>query len=299
MDKFQEMTTFVGVVNSGSFVKAADALGMSKPAVSRSVQDLEGRLGVRLLHRTTRRLSLTEEGEVFYARCTELLGALVEAESEITARTGQAAGQIKINAPVTFGILQLGSVWGEFHKLHPAVSFDVTLSDRIVDLIEEGFDLAIRIARLPASSLISRKLSSTRMVLCASPGYLKRAGKPKHPSELANHAALSYSYWSTKDDWEFEGPSGKVFVKTKPFMHTNSGDVCRQGALSDQGFILQPTFLVGEDLKSGALVEVLPEYKSIELGIYVLYPTRKHVSPKVRLIIDFLRSHFKVERWPA
>ena len=298
MDKFQEMQTFAAVVDAGSFVGAADALEMSKPAVSRYVGELEARLGLRLLHRTTRKLSLTEEGEVFYARCKELLFGIDEAEAEITSRSGQAVGLVKINAPVTFGILHLAALWGEFKAQHPKVLLDVTLADRVVDLVEEGFDVAIRIARLPSSSLISRKLATTRMVLCASPAYLQRAGTPRHPAELAGHAVLAYSYWSTRDEWQFEGPDGTMAVTTQPSLRTNNGDTCRAGALQHQGIVLQPTFLVGEDLRSGALVELMPEFRSIELGIHALYPTRKHVSPKVRLLLDFLVESFKAPRWP-
>jgi DNA-binding transcriptional LysR family regulator len=298
MDKFQAMQTFVGVVDAGSFVGAADALQLSKPAVSRHIGELEARLGVRLLHRTTRKLSLTEEGEVFYARCQQLLADLDEAEAEIGSRSGEATGTIRLNAPVSFGILHLAPLWGEFRRRHPKVMLDVALADWVADLVEEGYDLAIRIARLPNSSLVSRPLSSTRMVLCASPRYLRKAGKPRHPSALAEHAVIGYSYWSQQDVWEFDGPEGRVSVKTRPCMRTNNGDTCRAAALQHQGLILQPTFLVGEDLRSGALVEVLPQYRSTELGVYAMYPTRKHVSPKVRLLIDFLVEWFRQPRWP-
>jgi DNA-binding transcriptional LysR family regulator len=298
MDKFQEMRTFVGVIDAGSFVGAAQALNMSKPAVSRYVGDLEARLGIRLLHRTTRKLSLTEEGEVFYSRCQEVLTSIDEAESEITSRSGTAIGSIRVNAPVTFGNLHLAGLWGQFKALHPQVTLDITLSDRVVDIVEEGYDLAVRIARLPSSSLISRKLSSTRMVVCASPEYLRKAGTPAHPSDIAKHAVLAYSYWSTKDEWEFQGPGENVSVRTHPFLHCNSGDTCRAGALQHQGIVLQPTFLIGQDLANGSLVEILPEFKSVELGVYVMYPTRKNVSPKVRLMIDFLISRFKKTLWP-
>ena len=191
MDRFLEMRTFVQVVDTGSFVGAAEPLDMSKAAVSRYVADLEARLGVRLLHRTTRRLSLTEDGEVFYLRCKELLGGLDAAEAEVTARSGDAIGQLRVNAPVSFGILYLAPVWAAFKARHPQVSFDVTLSDRVVDIVEEGFDLAIRITQLQNTSLISRRLASTRMVLCASPTYLARQGTPVHPSELVQHHILA------------------------------------------------------------------------------------------------------------
>jgi len=292
MDRFLEMQTFNAVVDAGSFVKAADALAMSKAAVSRYVVDMETRLGVRLLHRTTRRLSLTDEGQIFYVRSKELLAELAEAEDEITSRSDAASGLLRINAPFTFGVLHLAPLWGAFRAQHPKVKLDVTLADRLIDLVEEGYDVAIRIANLENSTLVSKRLATTRMVLCGSPQYLKLYGTPKHPSELANHAVISYSYWSTKDEWHFKGPLGPVSVKTNPCIHTNNGDTCRAAALASQGIILQPSFLVGDDLASGKLVELMPEFRSLEIGIYAVYPTRKHVSPKVRALIDFLTNHF-------
>jgi DNA-binding transcriptional LysR family regulator len=202
-----------------------------------------------------------------------------------------------VSAPVTFGVRHLAPLWGEFRALHPRVLLDVTLADRVVDLVEEGYDLAIRIATLPSSTLVSRRLATTRMVLCASPGYLKERGAPAHPADLAHHAVIAYSYWSTGDEWQFAGPEGQVTVTTRPCMHTNSGDTCRAMALADQGVILQPTFMVGEDLASGALVELLPEFRSLELGIYAVYPTRKHVPQKVRVLVEFLADAFRETRF--
>jgi DNA-binding transcriptional LysR family regulator len=295
MDKFQEMRTFVAVVDAGSFVGGADSLNMSKAATSRNISDLESRLGVRLLHRTTRRLSLTDEGEVFFARCKELLVNIESAENEITSRTDEAVGLIRINAPVTFGILHLAGLWGDFKASHPKVMLDITLGDRIIDIVDEGYDLAVRIAQLPNSTLVSRKLATTRLVLCASPTYLKKAGTPKHPSALIDHAVLAYAY--TSDQWEFTRDQETVSVRINPRLKTNNGDTCVAGALKHQGIILQPTFMVGPSLKSGALVEILPKFKSVELGIYVVYPTRKLLSAKVRLLIDFLIDSFKQPIW--
>lgn len=292
MDRFLEMQTFAAVVDAGSFVKAAEALGLSKAAMSRHVGELETRLGVRLLQRTTRRLSLTEEGQVFYARSKELLAGVDEAEAEITSRSGAASGLLRINAPFTFGILHLAPLWGVFRSQYPQVALDVTLADRVVDLVDEGYDVAIRIATLPSSTLISKRLASTRMVLCASPQYLAAHGTPQHPAELAAHAVISYSYLATRDEWHFAGPQGPVSVKTQPCIHTNNGDTCRAAALAHQGIILQPDFLVGRDLASGTLVELMPAFRALELGIYAVYPTRKHVPPKVRALIDFLAAHF-------
>jgi|SRR5688572_12879127 DNA-binding transcriptional LysR family regulator len=297
MNPFLEMQTFCAVAEAGSFVRAAEALDLSKAAVSRYVGGLEARLGVRLLHRTTRRLSLTDEGDLFYARSKELLAGLEEAESELRSRSGAARGVLRINAPVTFGILHLAPVWSAFRERYPQVHLDLTLSDRVVDLVEEGYDVAIRIAALPDSTLISKRLASTRIVLCASPRYLEANGVPSHPSELAKHAVIAYRYWSTGDEWQFDAPTGRVSVRTRPIMHSNSGDTCRAMALEHRGVILQPTFLIGRDLADGTLVELMPEYHSLELDIFAVYPTRKHVSPKVRALIEFLVQRFARARW--
>lgn len=297
MDRLEAMRVFSAVVDAGSFVAAADALGMSKAATSRHVADLEARLGVRLMHRTTRRLSLTPEGELFHARCKTVLADLEEAEAEITARTGEAIGQLKINVPVSFGLLHLAPLWADFMALHPKVVLDITLSDRVVDLVDEGYDLAVRITQMPNSTLVSRKLSSTRVVLCASPEYLAQRGMPTHPSELTRYDVLAYSLMSMGETWEFTGPEGNVRVKVNPRLRTNNGDTCRAAALQHRGIILQPTFLVGDDLASGALVELMPEYRSIEIGIYAVYPTRKHVPPKVRLLIEFLAKALESRAW--
>jgi DNA-binding transcriptional LysR family regulator len=297
MDKFLEMQTYAAVVDLGSFVKASDALGMSKPTVSRYVSELEERLGVRLLQRTTRKLSLTEEGRAFYSRCKAVLSDVEAAEAEITSKSLIVNGILKINVPVSFGLLELSPRWADFMGKYPDLTLDITLSDRMVDLVEEGFDLAVRIASLASSSLISRQVATTRMVLCASPGYLKKHGKPKHPSELIEHAVLSYSLLATGDLWEFEGEEGRIKVAVKPVMRSNSGDTCVAAARKSRGIICQPSFMVSQDLKSGALVELMPQFRSPELGIYAVYPSRQHVSPKVRALIDFLVKTFKGVTW--
>jgi DNA-binding transcriptional LysR family regulator len=299
MDRFLEMRVFAAVVDAGSFVQAAETLDMSKAAVSRIVADLEARLAVRLMQRTTRRQSLTAEGEVFHARARELLAAVDEAEAEVTARSGRAIGTLKVSAPVTFGVLHLAPLWAGFMAQHPDVELEVNLSDRMVDVVDEGIDLAVRIARLRNSTLVSRQLSSTRLVLCASKRYLRQHGTPKHLEDLAQHDVLAYNLLATGDSWEFTGPNGPASVRVKPRLRTNSGDTCRAVALGHKGIILQPTFMVHEDLQSGALVEVLPQYRSVELGIYAVYPTRKHVLPKVRLLIDYLADALMKQPWAA
>jgi DNA-binding transcriptional LysR family regulator len=297
VDRLQQMTTFASVVESGSFVRAAAALGLSKAAVSRQVSDLETRLGVRLLQRTTRRLSMTREGESYYVRCKELTAAVDDADAEVGADGGEPAGVLRINAPQTFGVLYLASLWSRFAALHPKVGLDITLSDRVVDLVEEGFDVAVRIGSLPSSALVTRQLATTLMVVCASPGYLRRRGVPAVPGDLLRHDAIAYSLWSARDRWHFEGPQGPTSVKIKPRIHTNSGDTCRRAALDGHGIVLQPDFLVASDLREGTLVELLPGYRSIELGIHVVYPSRKHLPLKVRRLIDFLVLSFATPPW--
>jgi DNA-binding transcriptional LysR family regulator len=296
MDKFQEMRVFSAVVDASSFVAAADSLSMSKAAVSRYVSELEQRLGVRLMHRTTRKLSLTPEGEVFLARCRDILASIESSEAEISTRSVTASGLLKVSVPVSFGIRHLAPLWSEFLADHPQVTLDVQLADRVIDLVDEGFDLAVRIARLPDSSLISRQLASTRLVLCAAPSYLKRRGTPAHPSELAQHDVLGYSLMAMGDQWQFTGPEGPVCVKVRPRMWTNNGDSCVAAALQGSGIQLQPTFLIDEELASGHLVEILPQFRSVELGIYAIYPSRKFVLPKVRAMVEFLAN--KLQRAP-
>ena len=297
MDKFLEMKTFAAVVDSGSFVHAATALDMSKPSVSRYVADLELRLGVRLLQRTTRKLSLTQAGRAFYARCTAVLADVADAEEEITSQSVAVKGLIRVNVPVSFGLQELAPLWPGFMARYPQVELDITLADRVVDLVEEGYDLAVRIARLPSSSLVSRKLASTRMVLCASPDYLRQHGTPRQPRDLTTHCVLSYSLLATGDLWHFDGPQGKVAVTVRPALRTNSGDTCIAAARLHRGIVLQPSFMVAADLRSGALVELMPEYQSLEFGIYAVYPTRQHVSPKVRAMIEFLAGELAGLNW--
>ena len=297
MDRFLEMKTLVAVVDAVSFIGAAEPLGMSKAAVSRHVSDLENRLGVRLLQRTTRRLSLTDEGQAFYARSKDALALVDEAETEIRSRSSEASGVVRVNAPQTFGVLHLAPLWGGFMDANPRVSLEVTLSDRLVDVVDEGFDLAIRIATLPNSTLVSKKLASTRVMLCAAPAYLERAGTPSHPADLALHQVIAYSYWAGRDEWTFTGPEGVVSVKTRARLYANNGDTCLAAALSGQGIILQPSFLVAEDVRAGRLVELMPEYRSIELGIYAVYPTRKQLALKVRRLIDYLAEALGKPAW--
>ncbi|TDG15402.1 LysR family transcriptional regulator [Seongchinamella unica] len=294
MDRFLEMQSFATVVDAGSFVGAADALGWSKAAVSRHVNTLESRLGVRLLHRTTRRLSLTVEGEIFLVRCRELLALLEEAEAEVTAGSEVASGLLRVNVPVSFGLRRLASLWGDFRQCHPQVRLDIDLSDRVVDLVEEGYDLAVRIGALSSSSLVARRLTGSRLVVCASPDYLAANGAPSHPRELSDHAVIGYRYSAGGDEWRLEGPQGTVSVRVKPAIQSNNGDTCVAAALAGQGLVMQPDFLVDDAIASGKLVAVMPEFRAGELGVYAVYPSRRHIAPKIRVLIEFLVEQFAI-----
>jgi len=297
LNKLREIECFIAVAELGSFVKAADALGISKAAVSRTVLELEARLGSRLMQRTTRRLSLTEAGTLYLERCKQIVAALEEADDLLSAGAAKPTGLLRINAPLTFGVLHLAPLWPMFMEQHEDVALDITLSDRIVDIIDEGYDLAIRIARLSDSSLVHRKLTSTSLHVCASPAYLDKHGTPSHPQDLAQHQTISYSYNQSKDEWQFGGPEGPVSVRINSRMHVNNGDSCVQAALGGIGITRQPTFMIDQYLRSGQLVPVLTDYTSPELGIYAVYPSRAHLPAKVRAMLDFLSGAFEQVHW--
>jgi DNA-binding transcriptional LysR family regulator len=298
MDPFRQMQAFVAVVQAGSFVAAAERLDTSKAVVSRMVQELEARLGTRLLNRTTRRLSLTDAGNDYVERCRQILEDVADANAAASLGASQISGRLKINAPLTFGNLHLAPLWGEFLKLHPLVELDITLTDRVVDLVEEGFDMAVRIAQQANSSLVSRTLAHDRMVLCASPHYLRHAAPIEALADLAQHSVMAYAWWSGGDEWRFEDAQGKQHsVVTRPRLRANSGDTCRAAALADQGVIYQPQFLVGEDVRAGRLVRVLPALLGPVISIHVVYPSRKHLAGKVRAMVDFLGAAFQTPVW--
>lgn len=297
MNKLREIECFIAVADLGSFVKAADALGISKAAVSRTVLELEARLGSRLMQRTTRRLSLTEAGTLYLERCKQIVQALEEADDLLSAGASKPNGMLRINAPQTFGVLHLAPLWPLFLERFAGVSLDITLSDRIVDIIDEGYDLAIRIARLSDSTLVHRKLTTTSLQVCASPAYLEQHGTPQHPHELAHHQTICYSYNASKDDWQFNGPEGAVSVKVNSRMHVNNGDSCVAAAVAGIGITRQPTFMIDQHLRSGQLVALLDGYTSPELGIYAVYPSRTHLPPKVRAMLDFLTDAFTQVHW--
>lgn len=297
MDKYREMQAFAAVADQGSFVRAAETLGSSKAAVSRQVADLEARLGVRLMQRTTRRLTLTTEGHLFLERCRDALAQIEDAENEVQLASTVPRGLVRVNVPVTFGNLHLAPLWGEFLARYPQVELDITVADRVVDLVEEGYDLAVRIGRLAPSTLISRQVAADRSVLCAAPAYLARHGWPAEVADLERHHTISYSYLSTGDRWIFHGPGGEASVRVQPRLRANSGDTCRAAALAGLGIIQQPTFLIGEDLRAGRLVQLLPEWQAVEFGIHLVYPSRRFLPPKMRVLVAFLADMLGAARW--
>ncbi len=297
MDRFRQIELFVAVVERGSFVAAGEALHLSKAAVSRSVIELEKRVGGRLLQRTTRRVSLTEAGSVYYERCKQVLAQLEDADSAVDSITRRTIGRLKINAPVSFGIQYLAGLWQQFLAQYPDVELDIHLDDRKVDIVEEGYDAVIRIGQLPDSTLVQRKLASTQLIACASPDYLRRNGELSHPEDLSKHSVIGYSYRTHRDVWPFSGLGGVHEVQTQPRFRANNGDTCLALALGGVGVALQPDFLIWRELRSGSLVQVLPDFDAPELGIYVVFPSRKQLSVKVRALVDFLLAEFAEAPW--
>lgn len=290
MDRIAAMQTFVRVVESGSFVRAAEQLGLSTTAASRQVAELEAHLGGRLLNRTTRSLSLTDAGRVYYERCLLLLSELEETEAQVGRQSHSPSGLLRLTAPISFGAERLAGLLAEFRVRNPLVSIEVSLSDRLVDLVEEGFDLALRITSELEPSLVARRLCTVRIVCCAAPTYLANAGMPRRLTELSQHACLIYTNTARSDEWVFSGPNGRESIAVNGGWRANSGDILRVAALAGEGITCQPTFLIGEDLRAGRLVTVLSDYRLADLAMYAVYPSRRHLSAKVRALVDYLAS---------
>jgi DNA-binding transcriptional LysR family regulator len=293
MDRFDAIRVFAQVVESGSFAKAAERLGLSTSATSRLVAELEAHLQTRLLNRTTRRVSLTESGQAFYERSVQLLADLHEAEDEAARATVVPRGTLRLTSSLNFGVRHLAPAIAEFLARHGEVRFDVSLSDRIVDLVEEGFDLGIRIGAAGSEHIVARKLGETQLVLCASPAYLARHGVPRSPEELERHNCLTYEYVAPKNLWRFRDPSGaERSVRVSGSLQSNNGDLLAEVAARGAGIAFEPEFMVGPGLRAGRLVPLLPEYAPAPAPIYAVYPSRKHLSAKVRLFVDFLVERF-------
>lgn len=300
MDRLDDMLAFIKVVDTGSFTAAADRLGLSKSVVSRRVAELEDRLGARLLNRTTRRLSLTEVGSAFHERCARILADLDEAERAVADLHAAPRGRLRVNAPVSFGVMHLAPAIAAFLERHPAIDMEIDLNDRYVDLVDEGYDLAVRIGRLRDSSLIARRLAPSRMVVCASPAYLERRGVPAQPEDLVQHNCLIYSNVPTAEQWTFRCGAQTRSVRITGTLRTGNGDLLREAAMAGVGIAVLPTFLCGDALASGALFSVLPDAHVAESTVFAVYPQNRHLSPKVRAFVDFLATRFGPEPyWDA
>jgi len=290
MDLFGAMKLYVAVVDGGSFAAAADKLGMSRAMASKQIQKLEEHLDTRLLNRTTRSLSLTETGRAFYERSAQIVADVEEAEQIAGQMTRRPRGVLRVTIPLSYGQHRLAAIIGDYTQTYPQVQLDISLSDRKVDLIEEGMDLAIRIGALPQSDLIARKIGAVRSVVCAAPSYLARHGAPATPADLAQHACLGYTLSGSSTDWRLEGPHGALSIPIAGPLKADNGDIIRLAALGGAGVAFQPEFIVGADLAAGNLVRVLPAWQSAEMGVYALYPSRKHLSAKVRTFVDFVAA---------
>ena len=301
MDRLAAMQVFAQVVEAGSFAKAAERLALSTSAASRHVAELEAHLQTRLLNRTTRRVSLTESGRAFYERAVQLLADLAEAEQEASSAAVAPRGTIRLTTSVNFGVRHLAPAIAAFLAEHRDVRFDVSLSDRIVDLVEEGFDLAIRIGAAAADNLVARKLGETRLVPCASPDYLAEHGAPKTPEDLAGHNCFTYEYVSPRHLWHFRDRSGaERTVRISGRLHSNNGDLLAEAAASGAGIVFEPAFIVGPEVRAGRLVPLLQDFIPPPVPIYALYPSRKHLSAKVRRFVEFLSERFShAQDWSA
>ncbi|MBD1869313.1 LysR family transcriptional regulator [Leptolyngbya sp. FACHB-541] len=293
MDKFDGIRAFTQVVVSGGFAAAARDMGLSRSAVNKLVIALENDLGVQLLHRSTRVVTPTETGLAFYERCVEILASLEEAERSLTQLQKEPKGRLRINAPMSFGIMHLSPALANFLVQYPDLQVELTLSDRFVDPIEEGFDITVRIAKPQASaSLIVHTLAPAQRVLCASPTYLEAHNIPTHPNELRHHSCLHYGQLAFENQWTLIGPDGEHTFSVKGTLCSNNGEVLRDAAVRGLGITLLPRFIVEPELQQGKLQVVLPDYHPTELSIYVIYPVNRHLSTKVRLLVDFLQQQF-------
>lgn len=284
------MVIFSEVVVSGSFTQAANNSGHSTSYISKEVNKLEERLGVRLLHRTTRTLSLTPEGEVYFQQCQQIIDDAKQAENAVSGKQGEPKGTLKISCPVSFALSNLKPILAKFTAKYPKINLELDLNDRKVDMVSEGFDVLIRASvQMEDSNLISRRIMRSYGVTIASPGYLKEHGVPSHPSELMHHKTITYSHLKQPHVWEFTDPDNQQHhVSLTCNVTTNSPEMELALCLAGQGITRLPYFNLTNEIETGELVELFPDFKKKEIDIYMIYPSRKHMSAKVRSFIDFV-----------
>jgi DNA-binding transcriptional LysR family regulator len=288
MDKRE---VFITVVEENGFSSAAAKLETTPAAVSRKIKSLEEYLGVRLLQRTTRSLKLTPEGETYYREAKLLLGQLNFLEQDLAARAGQLSGDLKIAAPMSYGQTKIAPLISAFVEQHPRLRVSLMLEDKECNIIDEGYDLAIRISYPEDTSLVGRKIAELENYFCASPGYLKKNGTPETPADLANHHCLHYNLISERDEWTFMNGSKEEVIPISSRFCSNNGDVLVQAAIDGLGITVMPEFIVERALENGQLIRVLKGMERPSLSLYLLYPSRNHIPAKTRTMIDYLIKH--------
>lgn len=293
MAHFDEIQAFIQIVQHGSMTAAADHLGVAKSAISRRLSELEDRLGVELFHRSTRKLTLTDTGRGFYQRTSRIMDDLEEAELAVSESHRELRGTLKIAAPLSFGLLHLGPAINDFSALHPQVNVELDFNDRQVDLIQDGFDLAVRIAALRDSSFIARRIATLGMVTCASPDYLAKHGTPSSPEGLVEHECLLYGYIDNPNNWHYQNDDGEdINVKVSGRIQSNNGDYLRSAAVHGLGIVRQPRFIAYQSIGNGELVEILTDYSVPAVNAYAIYPPTRHLSQRVRRFVDFIVERF-------
>lgn len=298
MDRIAHIATFVAVADAESFSAAAERLDLSRAMASKHVQALEDRLGVKLLERTTRRVRLTDAGRRYLDRARRLLQDFEVADTEARGERLAPAGLLRINGPVSFSRTHLAATIAPFLQRYPELSVDLTVNDRVVDLLEEGYDVAVRIGRLADSTLVARRLAPVALHLAASPAYLARHGVPRHPDDLADHACLAYAYSSEGLIWRFTDDAGaEAAVRPRGAMSGNNGDVLTEAAAGGAGIVQQPDFVLGPYFAAGTLVRLLPDWHPPELAVHTVHHQSRHVSAKIRVFIDYLAEIWRTPPW--
>lgn len=292
MEDLQRMAIFARVVEAKGFSEAARRLGISKSVISKQVTQLEKSVGARLLNRTTRAMSLTEAGAVFYEYCARIVEELEEAKQAVGQLQSGPRGLLRVSAPVAFGTMHVAPALADFLALHPDVQVDMEIKDRFVDLADERFDVAIRITREPGPNLVARRLATVNRKICATPAYFKRHGIPRTPRDLERHNCLTYTYFNPQDPWRLRGPEGDISVAASGNLRLNDDEALSEAVMKGLGIALLPTFIVGKELQARRLKAVLSEYVPPERHIYAVYLPTRHVSPKLRAFIDFVAERF-------
>lgn len=290
VDRLEVLRSFVAVYAEGSFSEAARKLGLPRGRVSKQLAWLEADLGVQLFHRTTRRVTATEAGVAFAERCSRILAELTEAEQDVRQLQRDVQGVLRVSAPMSFGLHHVAPMVMAYARQYPKVLVDLALNDRLVDLLEEGFDVGIRIGRMSEGSFIMRTVGHSRRLLCASPRYLAEAGTPAAPADLADHACLHYGYLASGCVWPL-GRDGKDLVTVRPRLSANNGDILRDAAVAGLGIAFLPTFIIGDALRNGAVVAVLNRFEPPPLPVAVVYPPGRRVPAKVRTFVDLVTTH--------